>query len=237
MAPRSSRRNQAPVATRALVVVAASALAVGCYRTAFIGNTALRGAISTDVALQAAKGSGFDKEASSKQKAAGKKSKQKLSLSEALDRQKTKADEQVVRKEEAKLSPEFTFWEGPPSSTEVLFPFLSCFVVIGVIPFISAVNRQFRVKYKVTDRRVSVAGGWDGNDVTEFSYQEIYEMKYGLRFFGYCGDMRINLRDGAKVEMFGLMNFEENYKFILDRVDKECVKRSDPIPSEMDSLN
>ena len=26
-------------------------------------------------------------------------------------------------------------------------------------------------RYKITDRRVSVAGGLDGTDVTEFSYQ------------------------------------------------------------------
>ncbi|CAE7212579.1 unnamed protein product [Symbiodinium sp. CCMP2592] len=99
-------------------------------------------------------------------------------------------------------------------------PFLSCFVVIGIIPFIAAVNRQFRVKYKVTNKRVSVTGGLDGKDITEFSYQEIYEMKYGLRFLGYCADVRINLRDGAKVELFGLLNFEEmreNYNYMLSK--------------------
>jgi len=235
MAPRNTRRRVGG----SIIAAAAAAASAWHLSSAFVGQSVGPSTRAVNLSLEAAKekgkGVGFDgKEEEAKSK---RKKKQKLSLSEALERQKSKVEEQVVKKEEAKLSPEFTFWEGPPSSTEVLFPFLSCFVVIGVIPFISAVNRQFRVKYKVTDRRVSVAGGWDGNDVTEFSYQEIYEMKYGLRFFGYCGDMRINLRDGAKVEMFGLMNFEENYKFILDRVDKECVKRSDPIPSEMDSLN
>ena len=28
---------------------------------------------------------------------------------------------------------------------------------------------------------------------------------------------RINLRDGAKVELFGLLNFYDNYKFMLSR--------------------
>lgn len=160
------------------------------------------------------------------------KQKQKLSLSEALERQKAKQQEQDEKKEEAKLAPEQTFWEGPPSSTELFAPFLSCFLVIGVIPFLAAVNRQFRVKYKITDRRVSVASGWDGKDVTEFSYQEIYEMKYGLRWLGYCADMRINLRDGAKVELFGLLNFEQNYQYIYERCDKDARKRSDKPPQE-----
>jgi len=158
------------------------------------------------------------------------KKKQKLSLSEALQRQKDKKMEQDEKKEDAKLAPEETYWEGPPSSTEIIAPFLGCFLVLGIIPFISAANRQFRVKYKITDRRVSVTGGWDGKDVTEFSYQEIYEMKYGLRFLGYCADMRINLRDGAKVELFGLLNFEENYEYIYNRCDKDTRRRSDLPP-------
>mmetsp|Transcript_92331 Transcript_92331/g.245318 ORF Transcript_92331/g.245318 Transcript_92331/m.245318 type:complete len:216 (-) Transcript_92331:64-711(-) len=160
------------------------------------------------------------------------KRKQKLSLAEALDREKERKLEQDGKKDEAKLAPERTFWEGPPSSTEVLFPFLSCFLVLGIIPFIAAVNRQFRVKYKITDRRVSVSTGWDGKDVTEFSYQEIYEMKYGLRFNGYCGDMRINLRDGAKIELFGLLNFDDNYQFIYERAETDARRRSDLPPPE-----
>lgn len=161
-----------------------------------------------------------------------KKKKQKLSLKDAMARQKQKEAKQDMadKKEEAKLSPEFTFWEGPPSSTECLFPFLSCFLVIGIIPFISAVNRQFRVKYKITDRRISVSSGWDGKDVTEFSYQEIYEVKYGMRFLGYCADLRVNLRDGAKVEIFGLLNFFDNYQFILDRLEPDARKRSSEMP-------
>ena len=165
------------------------------------------------------------------EKAKKKKTKQKMSLADALDRQKKEAEMDKSKKEEAKLEAEETFWEGPPSSTEMFAPFLSCFVVIGIIPFIAAVNRQFRVKYKITNQRVSVTGGLDGKDITEFSYQEIYEMKYGMRFFGYCADMRINLRDGAKVELFGLLNFEENYNFMLSKCDKDCRKRSDPPPA------
>ncbi|CAJ1337338.1 unnamed protein product [Effrenium voratum] len=163
--------------------------------------------------------------------AKAKKQKQKMSLSEALERQKKEKETEKSKKEEAKLEAEEIFWEGPPSSTEMLAPFLSCFLVLGIIPFIAAVNRQFRVKYKITSQRVSVTGGLDGKDITEFSYQEIYEMKYGLRFFGYCADMRVNLRDGAKVELFGLLNFEDNYKYMLSRCGKDARKRSDPPPS------
>lgn len=179
-----------------------------------------------------------------------KKEKQKLSLKDAMSRQKDEKEDRekkstmslvedidreeeariaalltADKKEEAKLVPEVVFFEGPPSSTEMLIPFLSCFFVIGVIPFAASVNRQFRVKYKITDRRISVRGGWDGKDVTEFSYQEIYEIKYGMRFFGYCADLRIDLRDGAKVEIFGLLDFEQNYEYILQRLSKDARRR------------
>eukprot|EP00931_Biecheleriopsis_adriatica_P019646 TRINITY_DN1333_c0_g2_i1.p1 TRINITY_DN1333_c0_g2~~TRINITY_DN1333_c0_g2_i1.p1 ORF type:complete len:242 (+),score=51.17 TRINITY_DN1333_c0_g2_i1:45-728(+) len=205
-----------------LVVLAALLALVSCQaRSSSWGFVAGHGAPSrTSDALTALR-------AEKKKK---KKTKQKMSLAEALDRQKKEMAETKDKKEEAKLEAEEIFWEGPPSSTEMLAPFLSCLVVIGIIPFLASVNRQFRVKYKVTNKRISVSGGWDGKDVTEFSYQEIYEMKYGLRWFGYCADMRINLRDGAKVELFGFLNFEENYNYILSRIEKDARKRSDGPP-------
>mmetsp|Transcript_39864 Transcript_39864/g.71652 ORF Transcript_39864/g.71652 Transcript_39864/m.71652 type:complete len:221 (-) Transcript_39864:15-677(-) len=166
--------------------------------------------------------------------AKAKKKKQRLSLSEALDRQEEeKKKAGMSKKEDAKITPELTFWEGPPSSTELFFPFLACFVVLGIVPLIAAAYRQFTVKYRLTDRRISIASGWGGKDVTEFSYEEIDEMSYGLRWTGYCADMRFNLRDGAKVEIFGLLNFEDNYEYMLSKCDKDTRKRSMRLPRKL----
>merc|ERR1719401_1702358 len=222
----SGRRQRRRRCASHAAVVSALALAVvailtGSWRSrslGFVGQAPTPRAASRAIALRA-----------EKTVVKGKK-KQKLSLKEALQRQKEKMKEQDEKKQDAKLAPEETFYEGPPSSTELFFPFLSCFLVIGIIPFIAAVNRQFRVKYKVTDRRVSVTSGWDGKDVTEFSYQEIFQMNYGLRYLGYCADMRIDLRDGAKVELFGFGNFYDNYEYIYQRLDKDSRKRSDIPP-------
>jgi len=224
-APKMRRRSSALAS-----VLAVGALAAFSASFAFLfAGQAPRGAVvqsttSGLTALEAVK--------------AGKKKKQKqrLSLAEALEREKKEkealAKGEVEKRDVAKLSPEQTFWEGPPSSTECFIPFLSCFVVLGIVPFIAAVNRQFRVKYKITDRRISVTSGWDGKDVTEFSYAEIAEMKFGLRYFGYCADLRINLRDGAKVEVFGLLNFFDNYRYIYSRIEKDARKKSDKPPRE-----
>merc|ERR1719158_1782717 len=108
------------------------------------------------------------------------------------------------------LEKEVVFFKGPPSASECLVPFLTSFVLVGIIPLFAALNRQLRVRYLITDRRVKVttdwawAGriGWDGKDVIEFSYQEIAKMQVGVRDFGYSGDLVIYLRDGARVEMF-----------------------------------
>lgn len=40
-----------------------------------------------------------------------------------------------------RLEPESVFFEGPPSSFEVLFPALSVLTVIGIVPFVSALSR------------------------------------------------------------------------------------------------
>eukprot|EP00933_Yihiella_yeosuensis_P065852 TRINITY_DN69858_c0_g1_i1.p1 TRINITY_DN69858_c0_g1~~TRINITY_DN69858_c0_g1_i1.p1 ORF type:complete len:259 (-),score=46.77 TRINITY_DN69858_c0_g1_i1:73-777(-) len=230
MAPKSiahRSRCRGVVASMAVLMAIALASALGLQGA----ETFIAGKVSS-LLQRPVSDSFMSRRATTEERRKKKKEKQRLSLAEALDREKEarmKAGK-VDKREEAKLLKEETFWEGPPSSTEMFAPFLSCFLVIGIIPMISAINRQFRVKYKITSKRVSVTGGWDGTDVTEFSYQEIYEMKYGLRFLGYCGDIRINLRDGAKVEVFGLLNFEDNYNYILSRVDKDARRRSDLPP-------
>lgn len=40
---------------------------------------------------------------------------------------------------------------------------------------------------------------FNGKDLTEITYDEIYLMKFVYRAFGSVGDMVIELRDGAKV--------------------------------------
>ncbi|CAK0846322.1 unnamed protein product [Prorocentrum cordatum] len=218
------QRGGAVLAPAAVLAAALGLLAWLPGRLGFVGATA--------PALQPPRAGGAATALHAAKAAPPKKT--RLSLAEAIERQKENQAAKGDKKDDAKLSKEKTFWEGPPSSTEVFAPLLSCLVVIGIVPFIASVNRQFRVKYKITDRRVSVSGGWDGKDVTEFSYQEIYEMKYGMRWLGYCADMRINLRDGAKVELFGLLNFYQNYEYIYNRIDKEARKRSDKPPGELE---
>lgn len=65
-------------------------------------------------------------------------------------------------KDKATLAPEETFFEGPPSWTEVLLPAVSVLTVIGIVPFAASLTRQAWVKYKITSRRISVTSGFNG---------------------------------------------------------------------------
>lgn len=135
-------------------------------------------------------------------------------------------DGSKVSKKKFKLEPETVFFEGPPSPTEILFPAISILTVIGIVPFISAVSRQFWVRYKFTSRRISIQSGFQGKERTEIIYPDIAEIKFVYRAFGAAGDMVLSLRDGAKVELRHVPKFNEVYAYILSQVDEECRNKS-----------
>jgi len=137
----------------------------------------------------------------------------------------------LSEKEKAILAPEETFFEGPPSWTEVIIPAISILTVLGIFPFAASLARQAWVRYKITSRRISIQSGFQGNDFVEITYDEIFGIKYILRSFGAVGDMVIELRDGAKLEMRSVPQFKEVYGYILDKVDEDVREGSDAPPN------
>lgn len=130
------------------------------------------------------------------------------------------------QKQKIKLDPETVFFEGPPSATELILPTLSILTIIGIVPFASALSRQFWVKYKFTSRRIGIQSGFGGSIQTEIIYPDIEEIRYVYRAFGSAGDMVLFLKDGAKVELRHVPNFNEIYTFILSKCDDECKTKS-----------
>jgi hypothetical protein len=116
------------------------------------------------------------------------------------------------------LVPEQTFWEGPPSITETIIPGLSLFTVVGVIPFGASLARQAWTRYKLTNKRLEVKSGFQGKDVVQITWREVTDVKWLRRFGGSAGDCVFTLRDGAKLEMRSLPQFDRNLKFIMDQV-------------------
>lgn len=138
------------------------------------------------------------------------------------------------------LDEEIVFWEGAPSWTEMVVPGLSIITVIGLVPFAAAVARQAWVRYKFTSRRVSVASGVNGNDVSQIVYSDITEVRYVKRAAG-SGDMVISLRDGAKLEMRHVPEFQKIYKYVQERISDEAAEASfgmtyddeEPLPASL----
>ena len=134
--------------------------------------------------------------------------------------------------EKAVLEPETLFFEGPPSKTELIVPGLSVLTVIGIVPFAAAAARQAWVKYKITSRRISVQSGVGGQDFTEIVYSDIAGMKFVYRGSKDVGDLVISLRDGAKLEMRFVPQFQEIYRYIYERCSPAAQAESSPMADD-----
>ena len=123
--------------------------------------------------------------------------------------------------EKQKLAAEKVFFEGPPSKVELIIPFFSILTVIGIIPFITTLLRQFWVTYKITNRRISVDSGFQGKNRAEIVYRDIKKIRYIKRLGGEAADVVLVLKDNAQLELRSLPNWEENLKFIQENCDSE----------------
>lgn len=124
-----------------------------------------------------------------------------------------------------KLDPEEVFLEVSPGWTEMIIPTVSILTVIGIIPFIGAVARQAWVRYKLTNRRVSISSGFQGKDQTEIIYRDISKVKFVRRLAG-TGDMVLWLKDGAKIELRTVPELEKIFEYIMTKVDEDVRSES-----------
>lgn len=130
-------------------------------------------------------------------------------------------------KEKTVLDPETVFIETPPSRLELLGPSVAILTVIGIIPFMGAVARALWVRYKITSRRISIQSGFQGKDITEIIYRDIEKVKY-VRRVGGAADCVLTLRDGAKLEMRSIPEFDKIFEYIMERVDESVREVSGP---------
>jgi len=113
---------------------------------------------------------------------------------------------------------EKTFYEGGPHIGDLIFHlFLAIFVVF--IPLtVGAIVRAIWLRYKITDRRLSVIGGWMGKDRTDLVYSEITDALTIPRGLGFWGDMVVTLKDGSRLELRSIPRYREIYDYINERV-------------------
>ena len=117
--------------------------------------------------------------------------------------------------------------EGGPAKGDLILNVLLGFTLIGLPFTIGAIVRAVWLRFRITSRRISVCGGWMGNDKTQVVYSQISEVRTVPRGFGAWGDMVLVLNDGARLEMRSLPRFREVEAYILERINKRSSTSTD----------
>ena len=113
---------------------------------------------------------------------------------------------------------ETTYYEGGPHIGDLIINILLGFTVICLPLTVAAVVRAIWLRYKITDRRISVTGGWMGRDRTDIVYGEVSKMVKVPRGIGIWGDIVITLNDKSRLEMRAVPKFREIYDYMGERV-------------------
>ena len=115
---------------------------------------------------------------------------------------------------------EETFYEGGPAKGDLIVNLFAGLTLIGLPFTIAAIVRALWLRFLITNRRVSVTGGWLGRNKTQVAYSQVSELRSVPRGFGSWGDMVLVMRDGARLEMRSVPNFRETEEYILKLINQ-----------------
>ncbi|MBH8573114.1 PH domain-containing protein [Nostocaceae cyanobacterium CENA369] len=110
------------------------------------------------------------------------------------------------------------YYEGGPHIGDLILNLLIGLTVVGIPLAVGAIVRALWLRYRITDRRISVMGGWMGRDRTDVIYSEIVNIVKVPRGLGIWGDMVVTLRNGSRLEMRAVPKFREVYDYINEKV-------------------
>lgn len=112
---------------------------------------------------------------------------------------------------------EEVYYEGGPHIGDLIINLLIGLTLIGIPLTVGAIVRALWLRYRITNRRISVTGGWMGRDRTDIIYAEIVKIVKVPRGFGLWGDMVLTLRNGSRLEMRSVPKFRELYDYISEK--------------------
>ena len=121
---------------------------------------------------------------------------------------------------------EEVYYEGGPHVGDLIFNILLAFTVICIPLTVGAIVRALWLRYRITDRRICVIGGWRGTQRTDIIYSEIIKIVKVPRGIGLWGDLVITLRDKSRLEMRAVPQFRDIYDYISE---KTAAKTGRPI--------
>ena len=126
---------------------------------------------------------------------------------------------------------EETFYEGGPHVGDLIIGILLAFTVICLPLSVGAIVRALWLRYRITDRRISITGGFRGRDRTDIIYAEIVKVVKVSRGIGIWGDIVVTLRDRSRLEMRAVPKHREIYDYIAEKAAAKTGKSVDAIKS------
>ncbi|MGB3640802.1 MAG: PH domain-containing protein [Rivularia sp. (in: cyanobacteria)] len=122
---------------------------------------------------------------------------------------------------------EEVYYEGGPHIGDLIIGILIGLTIVGIPLAVGAFVRALWLRYRITDRRISVTGGWRGGDRTDIIYSEVVKIASVPRGVGLWGDMVLTLRDGSRLELRALPKFRELENYISQQVTARNPKFAD----------
>lgn len=122
---------------------------------------------------------------------------------------------------------EEVFFEGKPHIGDLILNIILGVFIVTLPLTVGALVRALWLRFRITDRRVTVTGGWRGRDRSDVIYREIREVRTVPRGLGLWGDMVLILNDGSRLELRGMPQFREIAAYVTERVaqrNKDSVK-------------
>ncbi|MBE9211201.1 PH domain-containing protein [Plectonema cf. radiosum LEGE 06105] len=113
---------------------------------------------------------------------------------------------------------EEVYYEGGPHIGDLIIGILIGLTIVGLPLAVGAIVRALWLRYRISDRRISVTGGWMGRDRTDIIYSEVVKIASVPRGVGLWGDMVLTLRDGSRLELRALPKFRELESYISQQV-------------------
>jgi len=124
---------------------------------------------------------------------------------------------------------EETFYEGGPHIGDLIINILLGFTVICLPLTVGAIVRSLWLRYRITDRRISITGGWKGRDRTDIIYSEITKINKVPRGIGAWGDIVVTLRDGSRLELRAMPRFREISEYMAEKVASKTGRPIDSV--------
>lgn len=117
---------------------------------------------------------------------------------------------------------EDVFYEGGPHIGDLILNLLLGLTVICLPLTVGAIVRALWLRYRITNRRISVTGGWMGQTRSDIIYAEVTKVVTVPRGLGLWGDMVVTLKDGSRLELRAMPRFREVYDYINSKLSTKA---------------